>query len=67
MPGMTGDEFKSALKRLGISQRKFASETKMSISAVNEWARDRATMPGIAVAYIELRLRVSSLTQGEGK
>jgi transcriptional regulator with XRE-family HTH domain len=53
---MTKEEFKAALKRLSISQRKFAAETGMSISAVNEWATGRAKMPPIAVSYILLRL-----------
>ena len=58
---MDGTEFKKALNRLGLSQRKFAAETGMSVSAVNEWATDRSSMSQIAVAYIRLRLMVAGL------
>lgn len=53
---MTKEEFKTALNKLALSQRKFAAETGMSVSAVNEWATGRAKMPPIAIAYIRLKL-----------
>lgn len=57
---MTGIEFKEAIKNLGLTQREFARETGMSMSAVNEWATGRAKVPQIAAAYIRLRLEVDA-------
>lgn len=57
---MTGIEFKEAIKSLGLSQSEFARETGMSLSAINEWARGRAKIPGIAAAYLRLRLEVDA-------
>lgn len=62
---MDGAEFKKSLKKLGISQRKFAEETGMSVSAINEWATGRAKLPPIAEAYVRLRLKVAALTSKE--
>lgn len=52
-------EFRDALKEFGVSQRQFARETEMDITTVNRWATAKAEIPGIAVAYIRLRLRIA--------
>jgi len=53
---MESSEFRKALKSLKLTQRKFAADTGMSISAINEWARGKAKIPPIAAAYVNLRL-----------
>lgn len=55
---MTGDEFRSSIDALGLSQKDFARETGMSYSAINEWIKGRAKLPPIAAAYVRLRLEV---------
>lgn len=59
---MTKEEFKRALKKLGISQRKFAKEIDMDVGTVNRWATGKAHIPGITDAYIRLRLKIKELT-----
>lgn len=53
---MTDLEFREALAELAISQHEFARQIDMNITTVNRWATGRAPMPGIAAAYVRLRL-----------
>jgi DNA-binding transcriptional regulator YiaG len=63
MQEMTGVEFQAALDELGISQRDFARETGTHYTAVNRWAKGRVPIPGIAAAYVRLRLRLQAADQ----
>jgi DNA-binding transcriptional regulator YiaG len=54
---MKHTEFRRALEELGISQHQFARDIEMDVTTVNRWANDKAEIPGIAVAYVRLRLR----------
>lgn len=60
---MTEHEFKDALKSLGLTQRKFSADTGMAAITVNKWANGRARVPGIAAAYIRLRLKAKDLIE----
>jgi len=58
---MDHDEFRATLKKLGISQHQFAREIDMDVTTVNRWANDKAEIPGIASAYVRLRLKLKEL------
>jgi DNA-binding transcriptional regulator YiaG len=51
-------EFRAALDELGVSQRRFARQINMDITSVSRWATDKAEIPGIAAAYVRLRLAI---------
>jgi DNA-binding transcriptional regulator YiaG len=55
---MDANEFRAALKMLGISQRQLAADIRADVTAVNRWATGRVSMPGAVEAYLRLRLRV---------
>ncbi len=56
---MTGQEFKAALKALGLSQRRFAAKIGVEPNTVNRWAVDAVPVPSVVVEY----LRVLTLAQ----
>jgi DNA-binding transcriptional regulator YiaG len=53
---MDKEEFRDALKELGISQRQFAAEVDTDVTAVNRWAMGTRKVPGPAAAYLRLVL-----------
>jgi len=55
---MNADEFRAALRTLGITQRQLAAVIRTDVTAVNRWATGRVSMPGAVEAYLRLRLRV---------
>lgn len=57
-------EFRAALDELGLSQHQFARQIKMDVTSVNRWANDKADIPGIAAAYVRLRLAIHRETSG---
>jgi len=64
MNHMSENEFREALKTLGISQRQFAADIRTDITAVNRWAKGRVPVPGAAEAYLRLRVSVSNRESG---
>lgn len=54
---MDHQQFRDALADLNTSQHKFAREIEMDITTVNRWATGQAKIPGIAVAYVRLKLK----------
>jgi DNA-binding transcriptional regulator YiaG len=60
-------KFKEALRELGISQHAFAREIDMDITTVNRWANGKAIIPGIAKAYVRLRLQIDQLAPRKGQ
>lgn len=59
---MENTEFREALGTLGVSQLQFARETDMNPSTVLRWATGESRIPGIAEAYVRLRLKVHQLS-----
>jgi DNA-binding transcriptional regulator YiaG len=61
---MTFDEFKAALKAIGMSQRGFARLIKADKSTITKWAA-QPSVPGYAKVIIDLLLkeRKSELTR----
>jgi DNA-binding transcriptional regulator YiaG len=57
---MEKEEFRRALGQLEISQRKFAYEVGMDVTTVNRWATGQAEVPGIAAAYVRLKLKMKA-------
>lgn len=55
---MDHKQFKAALIELGISQHQLARDIEMDVTTVNRWANDKAEIPGVAAAYLRLRLSV---------
>ena len=60
---MDHTEFRAALDEIGVSQHKFARQIDMDVTSVNRWANDKAEIPGVAAAYIRLRLAIHRLNQ----
>jgi DNA-binding transcriptional regulator YiaG len=58
---MNYQQFRDALADLNVSQHQFAREIEMDITTVNRWATGKAEIPGIAVAYVRLKLDVKAL------
>jgi DNA-binding transcriptional regulator YiaG len=54
---MDHQQFREALKELNISQHQFARDIEMDITTVNRWATGKAEIPGIAAAYVRLKLK----------
>ena len=54
MPHRTNRDFKTALAKLGISQREFAHLIETDYSAVNRWALGKAKASGAAWALLDL-------------
>lgn len=51
---MTPDEFRAALKRLGLRQRWLAERLGVETSTVNRWATGKAPVPQYAVFCLSL-------------
>lgn len=51
---MTPADFRSTLKRLGLSQRELASRLGLAVSTVNRWAVGEAPVPQYAVYVLDL-------------
>jgi DNA-binding transcriptional regulator YiaG len=51
---MTSDEFRAALKALGVRQRWLAARLGVDANTVNRWATGKLDVPQYAVAYVEL-------------
>ncbi len=58
---MDANEFRAALKELGISQQQFARDIDTDPTAVNRWANGKSKVSGAAAAYLRLRLKVQTL------
>jgi len=52
--GVTGPEFKAALRGLSISQRELASRTGITVNTVNRWATGGLPVPRYAEYILEL-------------
>ncbi len=50
---MTADEFRAALKELGMSQTELRVRLGLNKSTVNRWAQAQLDVPQYAVAYLE--------------
>jgi len=59
---MNATEFRDALRKLGVSQTRFARSVNMDVTTINRWATGLRTMPGIADAYIRLLVKIHDLT-----
>lgn len=57
---MTADEFRAALKSLGLRQRWLAERLGVETSTVNRWATGKAPVPQYAAYVLEL-LRVAQI------
>jgi DNA-binding transcriptional regulator YiaG len=55
------EEFRAALRRMKLTQKRFSDEIDTTYAAVNRWATGRVPMPGMAVAYLLLREKVHDL------
>ena len=62
---MTPDELRAALQTLGWSQVRLAERLGVHKNTVSLWARGKAEIPGPAVAYLNLALRVAALMYDE--
>lgn len=58
---MRGSDLKATLAGLGWSQRAFADRIDVDPDTVSRWATDKSEMPGAAVAYLNLAVRVRDL------
>lgn len=63
---MSRDEFRAAMKALGLSQRDLASRLGVALSTVSAWATGKAPVPKYASAYLELLAAVAPLDSGAG-
>jgi DNA-binding transcriptional regulator YiaG len=60
----TNEDFRQALRELDVSQREFAEKwINTDYTAVNRWALGKAKVPGVAWAYIDLRLELKRLNE----
>jgi len=64
---MNHDEFRAALEALGISQHQLARDIEMDVTTVNRWATDKAEIPGVAAAYVQLRLKLKTFCAEMGR
>ena len=55
---MDHEEFRRALSTLEVSQRQFAQKTNTDVTLIKKWANGKAEIPGIAEAYVRLRLAI---------
>jgi transcriptional regulator with XRE-family HTH domain len=53
-------ELRAALEALGISQHQLARDIEMDVTTVNRWATNKAEIPGVAAAYVRLRLKLKT-------
>jgi transcriptional regulator with XRE-family HTH domain len=51
---MTPQEFRSALRAIGLSQRALAERLGLAISTVNRWAVGPTPVPRYAIAYLDV-------------
>lgn len=51
---MTTNEFRAAMKALGLSQRDLAFRLGVALSTVSAWATGKVPVPKYASAYLEL-------------
>lgn len=49
---MTAEEFRAALKELGMSQSILVRHLGVNKSTVNRWAQDQLAVPQYAIAYL---------------
>jgi DNA-binding transcriptional regulator YiaG len=60
---MTSRQFRAALKKAGVSQRKFALWLGFDVGTVNRWARGRSDVPRYAAVLAELLAKHPELRQ----
>lgn len=60
-PGMTADQFKDALARLGWSQVDFAERAGLTPTTVSRWATGNVPPPPWAAAWLETLLDLAAL------
>ena len=58
---VTGSELKDTLKRLGISQSKFAKEIDVREETVSRWVKGKIPVPQVVSKYVGLKMRVLDL------
>ena len=51
---MTGDEFRAALRDLGMTQHEFAVQAGLFPSSITRWVQQKRAVPGLAVWVIRL-------------
>jgi DNA-binding transcriptional regulator YiaG len=61
---MDHDEFRAVLEAIGISQHQLARDIEMDVTTVNRWATNKAEIPGVAKAYVRLRLKLKVFCEG---
>lgn len=60
---MTASELKQALRSLGWSQRRLAGVLEVNLATVSRWATGKLPVPGYCRAYLDLALRLHSLSE----
>ena len=66
---MTGEDLRSYIRAIGITQRRFAAELGVNEHAVKNWIAGRHRVPGPVAAYVALakRYRGLKLATKEGR
>jgi transcriptional regulator with XRE-family HTH domain len=57
---MTANEFRDALKALGMTQRSFAERLGLAATTVNRWALGTLPVPQYAVAFLQVAAELQS-------